>query len=56
MTIDQMDAIIERLVEKKYPNVSCSKRHTWRCERIINRLIPMIREKRIKEGKYYNGL
>lgn len=57
LTIEQMETLWGRLHQKS----SCIK--GWisnemggRCWRIKNRLVEMEREKRIKEGRYWNGL
>ena len=53
---EQISELSKRVAAKKYPqDCTRTKKHNWRCERILNRLTSMEAELRIKEGRYWNG-
>jgi len=58
LSIEQTSALIDRIAGKIYPHHKGWTPNTLqrRGTRIINRLVSMERETRIKEGRYYNGL
>lgn len=57
LTTQQMEALIERVEQKIYPTAKYTPNTLqWRGEKIIRRLVCLIIIKRIKEGRYYNGL
>jgi len=56
MTINQLNELAERVMAKKYPrDCTRTKKHNHRCERIVSRLTVMEANKRIEEGRYWNG-